>query len=396
MSGRNEFSRTDRRPESPTAGHTKARLQMSDHTTSSASAARPADITAFTPPGDASEPIPVLVVDDDESVGTIVCRFLGSRGYKVEVAPSGAAALEILARSRFRLAVFDVGMPAMSGIELVRHALKADPDLAIVMLTGADDAATATEALSSGALDYLTKPIDSSIFEQAIGKALHKRRLLIEQRRIERLIREEVESKTAELRALSINVAETLIKAIEAKSPYLAGHAQRTAELAASVADALRLGTEMVEQVRFAGRLHDVGKIGIRESVLNKPGKLTPGEFEHVKEHVWIGMEILSPLKHLGPVLRFVADHHERWDGTGYPQGLKGEEISIGGRILAAVDAFDAITSKRSYQEPMPSDAAIAYLADHAGTLMDPRVYEALRQVVEGRKALTFIDDVHG
>jgi putative two-component system response regulator len=366
---------------------------MSEHSTPTAA---PRRSVSLTPHADGGEAISVLVVEDDETVRTIVGRFLTARGYRVEPVGNGPAALEALARSRFPLAVFDVDMPSMTGIELVHHALKADPDLAIVMLTGADDAATATEALSSGAFDYLTKPIDSAVFEQAIGKALHKRRLLMEQRRIERLIREEVESKTAELKALSLNVAETLIKAMEAKNPYLRGHAGRTAELAASVAEALRLDSETVEQVRFAGRLHDVGKIGIRESVLNKPGKLTPVEFEHVKEHVWIGMEILSPLKHLGPVLRFVADHHERWDGTGYPQGLRGDEISIGGRILVAVDAFDAITSKRSYQEPMPSDAAIAYLAKHAGKLIDPKVYEALRQVVEGRKALTFIDDVHG
>ena len=352
--------------------------------------------TSSTPPGEATEPISVLVVDDDESVRTIVSRFLTSRGYRVEAAPSGVVALEKLARSRFPLAVFDVDMPSMSGVELVRHALKTDPEMAIVMLTGAHDAATATETLSSGAFDYLTKPIDSAVFHDAIGKALHKRRLLAEQRRIERLIREEVESKTAELNALSVNVAETLIKAMEAKNPYLLGHAQRTAELAASVAEVLKLGADVVEQVRFAGRLHDVGKIGIREAVLNKPGKLTPLEFEHVKEHVWIGMEILSPLKYLGEVLRFVADHHERWDGTGYPQGLRGEEISIGGRILAAVDAFDAITSKRAYQEPMPATDAITYLVKHSGTLMDPKVFEALRQVVEGRKALHFIDDVHG
>jgi putative two-component system response regulator len=353
---------------------------MSDQTTSTAD----------------DEVVPVLVVDDDDSVRNIVSRFLSSRGYKVDAAPSGQAALETLARSRFPLAVFDVEMPGMSGVELVRHALAADPDLAIVMLTGAHDAATATEALSSGALDYMTKPIDSAAFERAVGRALHKRRIRIEQRQIELLIREEVEAKTAELNTLSIGVAETLIKAMEAKNTYLRGHAQRTAELAASIADALGLDATTVEQVRLAGRLHDVGKIGIRDAVLNKPGKLTPVEYEHVKEHVFIGMEILSPLAHLGPVLRFVADHHERWDGKGYPQGLSGDAISIGGRILAAVDAFDAITSKRSYQEPMSAEAAIGYLANHVGTLMDPQVYEALRQVVANRKALTFIDDVHG
>jgi putative nucleotidyltransferase with HDIG domain len=355
---------------------------MSDRPTSTHPPLRDAG-TSFTPPAGGAEPIAVLVVDDDESVRTIVSRFLVARGYRVDAAASGAAALKSLARARFPLAVFDVDMPAMSGVELVRHALRADPDLAIVMLTGADDAATATEALSSGAFDYLTKPIDSAIFEQAIGKALHKRRLLIEQRRIERLIREEVDSKAAELHALSMNVAETLIKAMEAKSPYLRGHAKRTSELAASIAEALGLDATTIEQVRLAGRLHDVGKIGIRDAVLDKPGKLTPEEVEHVRDHVRIGMEILSPLAHLGPVLRFVADHHERWDGTGYLQAFRGEEISIGGRILAAVDAFDAVTTRRSYQEAMPRTEAIAYLGSHVGTLLDPRVYEALRKVVE-------------
>jgi putative two-component system response regulator len=344
---------------------------------------RPSVGTSFTSPADGAEGMAVLVVDDDESVRNIVSRFLGARGYRVDAAASGAAALEKLARGRVPLAIFDVEMPGMSGVELVRHALKADPDLAIVMLTGADDAATATEALSSGAFDYLTKPIDSAVFEQAIGKALHKRRLLIEQRRIERLIREEVESRAADLNALSMNVAETLIKAMEAKSPYLRGHAQRTSELAALIAEALGLDAATVEQVRLAGRLHDVGKIGIRDTVLEKPGKLTAEELEHVRDHVRIGMEILSPLAHLGPVLRFVADHHERWDGTGYLQAFRGEEISIGGRILAAVDAFDAITTRRSYQQPMSTAEAIAYLASHVGTLLDPRVYEALRRVVE-------------
>jgi putative two-component system response regulator len=357
---------------------------MSDQSTSAA-ASRGSAATPFTPHAEGPEPISVLVVDDDETVRTVVSRFLGSRGYKVDAVPSGPAALETLAHSRFLLAVFDVDMPSMTGIELVRHALKVDPDLAIIMLTGADDAATATEALSSGAFDYLTKPIDSSIFEQAIGKALHKRRLLVEQHRVERLIREEVETKTAELNALSMNVAETLIKAMEAKSPYLRGHAQRTSELAASIAEALGLDAAIVDQVRLAGRLHDVGKIGIREAVLEKPGKLTPEEVEHVRDHVRIGMEILSPLAHLGPVLRFVADHHERWDGTGYLQAFRGEEISIGGRILAAVDAFDAITTRRSYQQPMSSEKGIEYLAGHSGTLLDPRVYDALRQVVQRR-----------
>jgi HD-GYP domain-containing protein (c-di-GMP phosphodiesterase class II) len=162
------------------------------------------------------------------------------------------------------------------------------------------------------------------------------------------------------------------------------------------MAEELGLDADTVEHVRLAGRLHDVGKIGIRESILNKPGALTPEEFDHIKTHVRIGMEILSPLRHIGLALRFVQDHHEHFDGNGYPQGISGEAISIGGRILVAADAFDALTSRRAYREPMTQEATVAYMSRLAGTLMDPAVFTALRNVVARRGSLVFIDEVYG
>jgi putative nucleotidyltransferase with HDIG domain len=217
------------------------------------------------------------------------------------------------------------------------------------------------------------------------------------------MIREEVALRTAELeaekhslRTLTVNVAETLINAMEAKDVYLRGHSQRVAELAASMAEELGLDADTVEHVRLAGRLHDVGKIGIRESILNKPGALTPEEFDHIKAHVRIGMEILSPLKHIGLALQFVQDHHEHFDGKGYPQGLSGETISIGGRILVAGDAFDALTSRRAYREPMSQDDTLAYLRRLSGTLLDPAVCAALESVIGRQKSLIFIDEVYG
>jgi len=267
------------------------------------------------------------------------------------------------------------------------------------MLTAVNDANTATDALTQGALDYLMKPLQLDALEAAVQRALHKQELLRHQRFVERTIREEVASRTAELereqtrlRELTVRVAETLINAMEAKDIYLRGHSQRVAELSASMAEALALPADVVEQVRLAGRLHDVGKIGIREAVLNKPGALTPEEFAHVKDHVRIGMEILAPLSHLHEVLTFVHHHHEHWDGSGYPQGLRGEQISLGGRILAAADAFDALTSQRAYREPISADETVAYLEGHVGRLLDPAVYGALRASVGKRRALTFID----
>lgn len=341
----------------------------------------------------------LLVVDDEEGIRTVLGRFLRGRGYDVHTADSAAPAIEVLGQQRFALLICDVRMPGMTGVELVPRAHEMDPELAIVMLTAVNDAPTATDALTHGALDYLMKPIELVDLELAVKRALHKRDLIIQQRAVERMVREEVVLRTAELerektalRDLTVSVAETLINAMEAKDQYLLGHSQRVAEFAASIASQLGLSEDLVENVRIAGRLHDVGKIGIRESVLNKPGSLTAEEFEHIKDHVRIGMEILAPLGHLGVALDFVHDHHEHWDGGGYPRGRRGEEITIGGRILAAADAFDALTSKRAYREPMTPEDTIEFLAKHSGKLLDPKVYDAMRVLVERRSTLIFID----
>jgi HD-GYP domain-containing protein (c-di-GMP phosphodiesterase class II) len=235
-----------------------------------------------------------------------------------------------------------------------------------------------------------------------VAKALHKRRLAIEQRNVERLIRQEVDTRTAELeqekralRTLTVGMVQTLVNAMEAKDPFLRGHSQRVADLAASIAEELALDPDTVEHVRVAGHVHDVGKIGLRESVLNKVEPMTADEFEHIKDHVRIGMEILAPLTHIGVALDYVQDHHEHFDGGGYPRRLKGEAISIGGRILAAADAYDALTSSRAYRAPMTSADTVEYLGrDHVGTLLDPRVFAAMRTVVQRHRKLAFIDDV--
>ena len=345
----------------------------------------------------------MLVIDDEEALRSALGRYLRSLGYEVHTAESGEDALDWLGKTRFGLAICDVRMPGISGVDLVPQALAIDPDLAIVMLSAVNDAPTATDALARGAMDYLLKPIELADLGLAAERALRKRELASEQRRIERLIREEVALRTAELeqerqrlRELTVDIAETLINAMEAKDVYLRGHSQRVGDLGAQVAQAMGLDADAVEQVRLAGRLHDVGKIGTKESILNKPASLTPEEYAHVKEHVRIGMEILAPLGHIATELSFVHDHHEHWDGGGYPRGLAGAAISLGGRILAAADTFDALTSRRAYREARSPADAIAFMAGLVGTLLDGEVYAALRSVVERRQTLVFIDDVHG
>ncbi|MEP7065377.1 MAG: HD domain-containing phosphohydrolase [Gemmatimonadota bacterium] len=343
----------------------------------------------------------VLLVDDEEAIRQSLSTFLSRSGYEVETAVSATQALEMLDGGAYTLMLSDIRMPGMTGVELVPRALASNPDLAIVMLTAVNDAPTATEALSRGAMGYLTKPVELPDLHQSILKALHRREMLLQQREIDLVIREEVTVRTSELereksalRDLTIQVAESLVIAMESKNPYMRGRSIRIGEMAAGIADEMQLDVDTVEAVRLAARLMDVGKIGIREEILNKPGSLTPDEYAHVKTHVELGLDILAPMKHLGNVLDYVRDHHEHFDGTGYPRQLCDTQISVGGRILAAADAYDALVSGRPYQEPLNANGTLDYLCDRVGTLIDPEVYEALSNVVRRRRSLTFISAI--
>ena len=343
----------------------------------------------------------ILIVDDEEPIRRVLTKFLTSRGFEVKCAEDGATALALIERHKFMLMICDVRMPGMSGQEVTLKALSLDPELAAIMLTGVNDAASATELLRMGASDYLVKPLELEQLRFSVESALQKRHLRVEQRKVERLIRDTVVLRTVQLeqekrglRDLTVSIAETLINAMEAKDIYLRGHSTRVADLGASIAQEMQLDEDTVEQVRLAGRLHDVGKIGIRETVLNKPSVLTDEEFSHVKEHVRIGMEILAPLQHLGRVLDFVRHHHEHIDGRGYPLGLSACAISIGGRILAVADAFDALTSKRAYREPLSVPDTLDMIRAGTGTHYDESVVAALVRLKSSRKSLVFLQEL--
>jgi putative nucleotidyltransferase with HDIG domain len=294
----------------------------------------------------------------------------------------------------------DIRMPGTSGVDLVPQALEIEPDLAILMLTAVNDATSAALCMQRGAMDYLTKPIELADLGRAVQRALKRREMQLENRELNQWLKEEVSTRTAELQRerhrlerVSTATLEALVNALEAKDPYLRGHSARVADLSANIAAELQLPEEEVERVRMAGRLHDLGKIGTREHVVNKEGPLTPEEFEHVKQHVIIGAQILAPLTHLGDVVSMVRSHHERWDGTGYPEGLRGEEIPIGGRIIAAAEVFDALTTSRPYQDKMTPEQAVERLADLADSVLDPKVFEALTGIVARRGTLVFLDE---
>ena len=244
---------------------------------------------------------------------------------------------------------------------------------------------------------------DPAVLGRAIQNALRRRDTMLEGQQINQWLKEEVALRVAERRLeqaaqerISVATLEALVNALEAKDPHLRGHSARVADLSASVAAQLGCSDETVEAIRTGGRLHDIGKIGIREEVLNKQGPLTDEEYEHVKQHVLVGSQILAPLVHLQEVITYVRSHHERWDGFGYPDRLAGEGIPLGGRIIGAVEIYDALTTSRPYQEKMPPEVAVERMRDLVGTVLDPAVHRALEAVVTQRQALVFLDDVVG
>jgi len=344
--------------------------------------------------------VSVLVVDDEEPIRNALRKYLKQQQFEVHTAGSGDEALQQLRLHKVALMLSDIRMPGTSGVDLVPQALEIEPDLAILMLTAVNDATSAALCMQRGAMDYLTKPIELADLGRAVQRALKRREMLLENRHLNQWLKEEVTTRTAELQRerhrlerVSTATLEALVNALEAKDPYLRGHSARVADLSANIAAEMGLAEEVVDRVRMAGRLHDLGKIGTREAVVNKEGPLTADEFEHVKQHVIIGAQILAPLVHLGDVVAMVRSHHERWDGTGYPDSLRGEEVPLGGRIIAAAEVFDALTTSRPYQEKMTPEQAVERMTDLSGTVLDPRVLEALNRIVGRRQTLIFLDE---
>ena len=345
----------------------------------------------------------IMVVDDDEPIRSALRKYLTQQGFEVSTAAGGEEALKLLQKQRIACMLLDVKMPGISGVDLVPRIMDIEPNVALLMLTGVTDATSAALCMQRGAMDYLTKPIELSELSRAINRALRKRGAQLEQQNLSQWLKEEVTVRSAEVRTerakverLSVATLEALVNALEAKDPYLRGHSARVADLSAMIAAEMKLPDETVEEVRMAGRLHDIGKIGIREEILNKAGPLTAQEYEQVKQHVTIGSQILAPLAHLRDIIGYVRSHHERWDGQGYPDNLSGEAIPLGARVLCTSEIYDALTTSRPYQEKMTPDLAVRRMRDLVGTVLDPTVHKALEAVVGRRQALVFLDESKG
>lgn len=321
-----------------------------------------------------------LIVDDEPLLRQVLTHLMRGEGFECHEAANGEEALAVLATRPIMIVLSDLRMPRMDGIQLLREVRSRYPDTTVVIITATSEVEVAVHCLAMGAEDYLLKPYQLEEVRARVAQALEKRRLRMENRGYQERLEERVMEQEKRLQELYLVGVQALSEALEAKDPYTRGHSIRVAHYSTVIARGLDLDPEMVRQIELGGQLHDIGKIGVREEILNKAGRLTDDEYQHIMTHPVIGSRILAPLLADAPhALHIVRSHHERMDGKGIPDGLRGDDIPLGARIAAAADALDAMTSDRPYRpSEMTLELALAELQRCAGTQFDAAVVEAI------------------
>lgn len=332
-----------------------------------------------------------LIVDDEPRLRQAMVHLMRGDGFQCIEAGNGLEALEQLERHSVALMLSDLRMPKMDGLELLRETRKRFPDLAVVMITAVADVEVAVNCLAGGAADYVVKPYQLEDVRARVAQALDKRRLLLENRAYRERLEERVQIQARQNEELFLASIQSLAEALELKDPYTRGHSVRVSHYSSVIAHAMGLSGDMLRQIELGGHVHDIGKIGVREAVLNKAERLTPEEYQHIMTHPVLGWRILAPLLGDRPcALNIVRSHHERFDGLGIPDGLRGNAIPLEARIVAAADALDAMTSDRPYRpSEMSLCLALEEIRRNGLTQFDPDVTDALtRSVASGELQL--------
>lgn len=325
----------------------------------------------------------ILVVDDEIEACHVVSRYLEAAGYAVKKAHDGVDAVAIIRDDPQDAVLLDIKMPGMDGIETLKAMRLLNEDCVIMMITAVDDLDTALTTLKEKADGFLRKPIMLVELRHAVELALERRRLISENRSYQKTLEQTVAFQTSELRKMNLYLRKTnmdiiraLSDAIDASDPYTNGHSLRVTAFSMSIGREIGLNAEMLETLEYGALLHDIGKIGVRDSILSKSEKLTVDEFDHIKKHPVIGDTIISNVDFLKKMRPVVRNHHEKYDGTGYPDGLKSTSIDILARIVSVADTYDAITSDRPYRTAKSHERALSILMENKGTQFDPEVVD--------------------
>jgi putative nucleotidyltransferase with HDIG domain len=319
----------------------------------------------------------ILVVDDEESVRRLLSRVLLMGGYECTLATDAAEARKFIKDRNFELILCDVAMPGESGIDFIQYVAAEYPDTATIMVTAVDDPEIAETALEAGIYGYMIKPFNVNEVIINIRNSLRRRELEVASRAYRRNLEQEVEERTIELRETLKGVIYALTMTVEYRDPYTSGHQQRVSDLAGAMGKEMGFPKDRIMGIRMAGALHDIGKIAIPVEILSKPGRLSKTEFELIKDHSQVGYDILNSIKFPWPLSQIVLQHHERMDGSGYPNGLLGKEILIEARILGIADVVEAMASHRPYRPALGIDKALEEISKNREALYDAEAVDA-------------------
>jgi len=323
----------------------------------------------------------VVVVDDDAIILKNANTVLAQAGFKVTCLKSGRMLLDFVTKNTIDMLLLDIKMPDLDGFEtlgLLRKWEKENekPEIPVIFFTANDDCASETAGLSLGAMDFIRKPFAAEVL---ILRVRH----LLDLIRLQKDLHAEVLRKTKEVEGLSLHVVHTLADAIDAKDAYTKGHSGRVADYSREIAKRYGYSPERQEEIYMMGLLHDVGKIGVPDAVINKPGKLTDEEYDKIKTHPGRGARILENIVEMPKLATGARWHHERFDGRGYPDGLAGEDIPEEARIIAVADAYDAMTSHRSYRDVIPQEVVKGELEKGSGTQFDPKFAAIMLEMIK-------------
>ena len=341
-----------------------------------------------------AEPVAVLVVDDDVYILDFISTLLRDAGYRIFTAADATLALRLVEGQKIDIVLSDVKMPGMSGIDLLEKLHANAPDLPVILMTAYADLDLAIDAIKQGAFDFINKPFKAVDLINSLSKAERYVRLVRLERDYKDILEDNVRQRTRELsdRCLELHDLQSglilaFANAIDAKSRWTNGHSARVSQHATLIAREMGLPAATVEDLRIVGLLHDIGKIGTYDAILDKPGKLTAEEFALVKMHPAKGAEILKPIKQFQHLLPVIRAHHERMDGQGYPDGLKGEAIPLSARIICVADTFDAMTADRPYRSALSQAFAVTELERCCGSQFALEVVKAFIKMLGGSPA---------
>ncbi|MGD0585733.1 MAG: HD domain-containing phosphohydrolase [Oryzomonas sp.] len=323
----------------------------------------------------------ILIVDDEEMIRELLASALLQEGYVCHLASNVDEAFGILSEHPVDLVISDIMMPGRSGVDLLRDIKKVDADIAVLMVTGLSDMNTALECIHLGADDYLSKPFSINRVFLTVKNLIEKRMFALDKKNYQISLEfkvleqtEQIRSTMNELHKAYDHTLTALVRALDAREKEVGSHSERVMNYTSLMASKLGIYGDDLEHLAKGALLHDIGKIGISDNTLLKPGALDDAEWAEMRRHPKIGYDILSKIEFLKEPSEIILTHHERFDGNGYPKGLKGEQIPIGSRIFALVDTLDAMTSHRPYRKALPFEAVIDEVRTFRGSQFDPDV----------------------